>query len=75
MGVLSVMASKKPPQKDSGPNMAYRYERAYQLLFKKQSEPMQKRILDVKGKPDVRDFQVDTFIKEVIDLAEGDKEL
>ena len=55
--------------------MAYRYERAYQLLLKKETAQMQQRILDVRTNPDLRDHQVDAFIELVAELAESDSEL
>lgn len=67
---IANIANKAPE-----PSMAYRYERAYQSLFSKLSEQMQARVLAVKGNLSITDREVDTFIKNVIVLAESDKEL
>ena len=73
--------NQNPPQsvknanKEEDPGMAYRYERAYQSLFTKLSEQMKTRVLAVKSNPDMADRDVDDFIKEVMTLAESDKEL
>jgi hypothetical protein len=69
--------SKKSPVKAKSPNndMAYRYERAYELLLSKALPETRERILQLKKEPDSRDFYSNQFISQVIALAESDTEL
>lgn len=55
--------------------MAYRYRRAHELEFVKQTDDMKQRILAAKQNPDKSDRQVDAFVKSVIGIAESDREL
>lgn len=56
-------------------DMAYRYRRAYELEFKKQSDDVQKKILAAKENPDKSHRQANDFIKTVILIAESEREL
>lgn len=56
-------------------SMAYRYRRAHELEFVKQTDDMKQRILAAKQNPDKSDRQVDAFVKSVIGIAESDREL
>lgn len=69
------MSMKKSKMNVQEPNMAYRYSRAYKQLFDKLSPPHQKRVLQVKENPSIRDIECDRFVREVIALAESDVEL
>jgi hypothetical protein len=79
---MSAKVSPQSPQTANNANnpvpeppMAYRYQRAYESLYSKLPEQMQARVLAVKGNISIADRKVDTFIKNVIVLAESDKEL
>jgi hypothetical protein len=78
-GPITINVPKKAPQIIKNANnespMAYRYRRAYDLLFGKEAQPMQQRILDVRTNTAKRDKDVDAFVQLVVELAESDKEL
>lgn len=71
---------EKAPQIKNSANkvdtdMAYRYRRAHQLEFVKQTDGMKKRIEAAKANPDKSDREVDAFVKSVIGIAESEREL
>lgn len=70
MEKISLKTEKTANKED----MEYRYRRAYELHVSKLSEGMKARVLAVKGNAD-RDGQVEKIIKDIIELAESDKEI
>ena len=47
------------------------YSVTYETLFSQLSPPMQKRVLAVKDNSDLKDLDVDIFVRSVIQVAEG----
>jgi len=47
------------------------YQEAYEKLFEQLSEPVQKRVLAVRGDGSIVDKDVEIFVREVIAVAES----
>jgi hypothetical protein len=72
-------AKKKAPQSEKiankpdgeAPDMAYRYKRAFELRLAELTGDAKERVL----KPREGDKLVDDFVKEVVSIAESEREL